>query len=114
MKCRPGDLAVVVRATAKTNIGRIVRVIQPADESSGFHRDGAGPAWLVKSSTPLVWWMGPRRIRRLHGPILDAELQPIRGVSRPSMVLSTSINDPGVIINLTDPVSLLPRHRTTR
>jgi hypothetical protein len=111
MRCRPGDLAVVVRARVKSNIGRIVRVMKTDDGSSGVPLDGVGPAWLVKSSARLTWWFGTCRRRRRYGPLLDADLQPIRGISRSSMVLSTSINDRGVIINLTDPVSGLRRHR---
>jgi len=88
-----------------------VRVVKTDDRSSGVPLDGFGPAWLVKSWTPQTWWFGTRRSRRRYGPILDADLQPIRGIGRPAIVISTSIRDPGIIINLTDPLSVVPHHR---
>lgn len=30
LRCKPGDLAVVIQAMFKTNLGRIVRVIRPS------------------------------------------------------------------------------------
>jgi hypothetical protein len=111
MRCRPGDLAVVVSARVKSNIGKIVRVMKTDDGSSGVPLDGVGSAWLVKSSARLTWWFGTSRRRRRYGPLLDSDLQPIRGIGRRFIVVSTSINDPGVVIHLAGSVLVVPRHR---
>ena len=80
MRCRPGDMAVIVDAFNKSNLGKIVTVI-------GLH-DGAGdlvlklkePVWLVSCSVPLIWTNDKKRWRRKSGPAGDSALQPIRGV----------------------------------
>lgn len=77
-RCRPGDLAVVVDAANKANIGRIVKVV-------ALH-DGTGPlamvrpcaVWMVRAPTPMTWTDGPKRYRRKNGPVPDSQLQPIR------------------------------------
>jgi len=111
MRCRPGDLAIVVRATVLGNVGKIVRVLKRYDGSSGLSLENAGPAWLVKSSAPLTWRAGSRRYRRKYGPVLDCNLQPIRGSSGHTILLSTSAYAPSVLVKLTDPPTIQPRHR---
>jgi hypothetical protein len=80
MRCRPGDMAVIVDAFNKCNLGKIVTVI-------GLH-DGAGdlllkldePVWLVSCCVPLIWSTDKKRWRRKNGPAGDSALQPIRGI----------------------------------
>ena len=48
MKCCPGELAVVVAAVNKINIGRIVTVVRPYDGTGGLLLEpGTGPEALV-------------------------------------------------------------------
>ena len=69
LRCKPGDLAIVVRSSKPANtwgIGRIVQIIEPASITYA-----EGPAWLV--SPTLV---GPRGEAYNH--VLDTCLRPIR------------------------------------
>lgn len=81
MRCRPGDLAVVVSAVNKQNVGKIVRVLRAYDGTGDILLVGTGPQWLVQCSVPIVWgWPGKKPThRRKVGPALDSQLQPIRG-----------------------------------
>ena len=76
MTCRPGDLAVIISAHNKSNIGKIVRVGRPYDGE--FVVEGSGPVWWIYATTRLTWGEGERRWRRVRGPALDSQLQPIR------------------------------------
>lgn len=78
--CRIGDLAVVVGAQLRCNLGRIVRVVA-ADDGKGcvvFAREGH--VWTVECAQPLTWQVGGKRVRRRVGPVPDNRLRPIRGV----------------------------------
>lgn len=81
-RCRPGDLAVVINAHHRSNIGRIVKVI-------GLH-DGQGDlgmrlrtdaVWNIEATAGRLTWLNSqgRRCRRKRGPAPDVQLQPIRG-----------------------------------
>lgn len=76
LRCRVGDLAIVVRSSKPENtwgIGRIVQVIEPASIAYA-----EGPAWRV--SPHLV---GPRGIA--YANVLDTCLRPIRpGADEPA------------------------------
>jgi len=83
MRCRAGDLAVVITAANKSNIGKIVTVLRPYDGTGGIVLGGgSGPQWLVKCSAPLLWGnpddRDGLRYRRTIGPAYDQHLQPIR------------------------------------
>jgi hypothetical protein len=78
-RCKPGDLAVVIDAANKANIGRIVRVVASHDPGGWLSRIGPKPIWLVSAPTPLTWRDGAKRYRRKNGPVPDSQLQPIRG-----------------------------------
>ena len=80
MKCRVGDLAVVIDAEHGCNLGKIVRVIKPHDGSGDIVFWGADNVWLVECAHPLTWSVGKKRYRRKTGPAPDAQLQPIRGL----------------------------------
>jgi hypothetical protein len=80
-RCKPGDLAVVVDAQIKSNLGRIVRVVALHDGTGPLGAIGPKPVWLVSAPTAMNWRDGPKRFRLKAGPVPDACLQPIRGVS---------------------------------
>jgi hypothetical protein len=77
-RCRPGDLAVIVVADNKINLGRIVRVIKADDGTGDLHLGGNQVVWFVECAQPLTWSEGKKRYRRKYGPAPDCQLQPIR------------------------------------
>ncbi len=86
MNCRPGDLAVVIAAFNRCNIGRIVRVQMPHDGTGDLVIDPAlGPHWFVTCAVRMKWGvLGKTKIyRRMQGPAPDASLRPIRGDGSP-------------------------------
>jgi hypothetical protein len=85
-RCRAGDLAVVVDAYYRSNLGRIVKVLAPHDGQGDLVFRGVGAVWLVKSPQTMTWTIGSRRIRRKRGPVPDAYLKPIRGTSIPGTI----------------------------
>ena len=82
MKCKPGDMAVVLSASHKSNVGRFVSVIELYTSTDDTNLDWVPPVWLVESNAPLMWtrakglWIGNK------GPVPDSALQPIRGLSK--------------------------------
>jgi hypothetical protein len=80
LRCKPGDLAVVISAQNSANIGRIVRVLR-LDQGTGLLTYPVNtPTWLTVSEHPMTWFVKEKRIYRKRGPIPDAQLQPIRGL----------------------------------
>lgn len=75
MNCKPGDLAVLVRACLPENIGLIVTVHNEwvMDEKDGF-------CWLTESShpTPTIWWDGAPAGSDRESFVPDAWLRPLR------------------------------------
>ncbi len=80
-RCKPGDLAIVISAANKSNIGCIVKIIE-------LHH-GKGPlamaedcaVWMIEGPTPMIWTDGPSKIYRMNrGPVPDSQLQPIRAL----------------------------------
>ena len=80
MKCRVGDLAVVIDAYYRSNLGRIVRVIAPHDGSGDLVFTNVGQVWLVDCAQHMTWSVKKKIYRRTSGPVPDSRLQPIRGV----------------------------------
>lgn len=78
-RCKAGDLAVVVDAYYRSNLGRIVRVIAPHDGKGDLVFSSAGIVWLVQSPQAMTWTVGRKRFRRKRGPVPDTCLKPIRG-----------------------------------
>jgi hypothetical protein len=83
-RCKPGDLAIVISAHNRANVGRIVQVLRLHDGRGDLvYRDTADTIWLVRDAggRRMVWrskahgqvW------RRRLGPVPDGQLQPIRG-----------------------------------
>lgn len=80
MKCRVGDLAIVIDAFHRGNLGHIVRVIGTHDGTGDIvFPVESGHVWLIEAARPLTWSMHEKRFRRKVGPAPDSQLQPIRG-----------------------------------
>lgn len=80
MKCKPGDMAVVLSAFHRCNVGRFVSVVKLYDANGELNGDWEQPVWLVESTWPLTWTRGRRLWQGKQGPVPDAALQPIRGL----------------------------------
>lgn len=76
MNCKPGDLAMVVKAVCPENIGLIVKVLRWAPPIDGM------PAWETESDrpSPTVCTISPRVSTGMHrvADVRDAWLRPIR------------------------------------
>ena len=81
MRCKPGDVAVVLSAFHQSNVGRFVSVIERYQGTGDAGQDWSQPVWLVASKAPLTWTRGKGLWRGNQGPVPDAALQPIRGLS---------------------------------
>ncbi len=79
LRCRPGDLAVVINARLPSNLGRIVRVVAQHDGTGVLAYPPTVATWLVTSPHSMNWVIDGKRFRRKKGPVPDAQLQPIRG-----------------------------------
>ena len=79
LRCKPGDMAIVVDARYKCNLGAIVQVIELHNGVGDIRYFKKHNAWLAKSSKPLKWVVNGKCYRRKTGPVPDAQLQPIRG-----------------------------------
>lgn len=77
-RCRPGDLAVVVQAQHKSNLGRIVKVLAPHDRTGPLVYAEDLVIWLTECATPMTWRFESRVYKQCVGPIPDSCLQPIR------------------------------------
>ena len=68
MNCKPGDIAIVVRAGATAeNVGKLVEVIEPSSAYPGW--------WFVQS---LSGYMSGSAGRCIGGSIEDHRLRPLR------------------------------------
>jgi hypothetical protein len=77
--CKPGDLAVVVKAHNACNIGTIVHVIGLYTGQSDICAPMGDVIWQAKASHPMTYdYSGVLRRRRI-GPVPDSQLRPIRG-----------------------------------
>lgn len=90
LRCRVGDLCVVIHAAHPSNLGHIVRILSPYDPcgSEGCDIEMTDADWLVESAFPMTWSRGKhRRWRRKRGPVPDEYLQPLRGGTPGQMAL---------------------------
>ncbi|MDQ9168996.1 hypothetical protein Q8A64_01095 [Oxalobacteraceae bacterium R-40] len=78
-RCRAGDLAIVIVAHNRSNVGRIVKVLAQHDGKGDLFFHDHALVWVVEAPQPMTWSIGKRRIRRKRGPIPDSYLKPIRG-----------------------------------
>jgi hypothetical protein len=79
LRCKPGDLAVVINAKYRCNLGLIVRVIELHNRKGNICYPRDTPAWYAESQRRMTWVVDGKRYRRKRGPVPDAQLQPIRG-----------------------------------
>lgn len=55
LRCKPGDLAMIVLDDIPENVGRYVEVLEPA--VPGIHVDRAGRLHKVDSDPCPMWWV---------------------------------------------------------
>ncbi len=93
--CKPGDLAVVVKAHNACNIGTIVHVIGLYTGKSGVCAPEGDVIWKAKASHPMTYDTNGVLKRRRLGPVPDNQLRPIRGappaknVKQPNELVTT-------------------------
>jgi hypothetical protein len=78
MNCKLGDLAIVVNAQYRCNIGNIVRIVAPHDGTGDIVFTDQGQVWFAECARPMKWDVYGRVYRRMRGPVPDNRLQPIR------------------------------------
>ena len=78
--CKPGDLAVVVKAHNTCNIGTIVHVIGLYPHQSGLCAPEGDVIWEAQASHPMTYDYNGVLKRRQIGPVPDSQLRPIRGL----------------------------------
>ena len=82
LRCKPGDLAIVIDAKYKRNLGIIVKVIEMDDRTGSVRYALETPVWLTESQKAMTWVVNGTRYSSNRGPIPDAQLQPIRGAPK--------------------------------
>ncbi len=76
LRCKAGDLAVVIYAEHLHNIGLVVRVLQPYGEGD-IELPGKGFLWEVECRQKQLWVTQGRPVWRHRGPVPDAYLLPL-------------------------------------
>jgi len=77
--CKPGDLAIVVKAHNACNIGTILKVLRLNRNQSALCTAADDVIWLVEATHPMTYDYGGTLRRRRKGPAPDSYLRPIRG-----------------------------------
>lgn len=78
-RCKPGELAIIIRADYPCNLGKIVRIVQQHDGSGEINFFNRGVVWWVTCPSRMKWSIGSKTFRRHAGPAPDDQLLPIRG-----------------------------------
>jgi len=76
--CRPGDLAIVIKACNASNLGRLVRVVGRHVPEGDLAMYKPEPIWDIESPSPMVWTKGSQTLCRCNGPAPDSQLWPLR------------------------------------
>ena len=84
--CKPGDLAVVVKAHNACNIGTIVHVIGIYPHQSDLCAPAGDVIWEAQASHPMTYDYSGVLKRRRIGPVPDSQLRPIRGAPKSKTV----------------------------
>jgi hypothetical protein len=84
LRCKIGDLAIVVRAKLPENLGQIVEVLGPQTDIP-FRLTDSGHVWQVRAaggraSLYYRFEKSGRVVRHAEGPVPDSCLDPISGV----------------------------------
>lgn len=110
-RCKVGDLAIVVSAYNRSNLGLIVQVIGAHDGMvPGIGRlDVAGPYWLVEGVHPMVYCNDKKRLEMKRGPAPDSALEPIRGQCSEKEAEHTAMKLLKKVQALPDPVTIMVR-----
>ncbi len=77
--CKPGDLAVIVKAHNACNIGTIVHVIGLYPDQTQVCAPEGDVIWQAKASHPMAYDVNGVLKKRRLGPVPDNQLRPIRG-----------------------------------
>jgi hypothetical protein len=77
LRCKPGDIALVVRAEHLHNIGLIVKVLGPYP-GGDIELPGRGFLWEVECKQLQMWMMNGQVRWRHRGPVPDDYLLPLR------------------------------------
>ncbi len=78
LRCKPGDIALVIRAEHLHNIGLIVKVLGPYP-GGDIDLPGRGFLWEVECKQLQMWMMNGQVRWRHRGPVPDDYLLPLRG-----------------------------------
>ena len=78
LRCKPGDIALVVRAEHLHNVGLIVKVLGPYP-GGDIDLPGRGFLWEVECKQLQMWMMNGQVRWRHRGPVPDEYLLPLRG-----------------------------------
>lgn len=90
MRCKPGDIAILIHSPIEENIGAIVDVIEAA--SLAPDDCDQRPAWHIQPKHPLLGYdrndptRTPVTLDMGGGIVADADLQPIRGLDIDSFI----------------------------
>ena len=82
-RCKPGDLAVIIQAQHRENLGLIVKVLEPHDRTGPLVYNTGESVWLTESAVPMKWTLKSEVYLLKRGPIPAAQLQPIRARPTP-------------------------------
>ena len=77
--CKPGDMAIVVQAEQRNNLGAIVEVIRLCDRSGDLAYPDHLLVWIVRCSRYMKWVSRGKNFYRKEGPVPDSVLRAIRG-----------------------------------
>ena len=81
LKCKPGDLAVIVDAYNPENIGTFVKVLKAHKNQFDLVKPEGDVLWLVEASRPMSYDVSGRINKRNKGVAPDSSIRPIRGIT---------------------------------
>ena len=80
MKCKPGDLAIIIDPYHPENAGLIVQVIKTHWNQKALEKSEGDHLWLVECQQLMTYSFGEVVRRKKRGPAQDSVMQPIRGL----------------------------------
>lgn len=91
--CKPGDLAIVIKAYNACNVGTIVKVLRPNGDQTALYTPNADVIWLAEAAHLLTYDYGGVLKTERIGPVPDSYLRPIRGNPKIEEGLTETRND---------------------